>query len=121
MRVLAPPKVKFFNQSITSEEEKKEPESRPYLLVECQRLDSLLMMKQMDVLIRTLIEQKEALLTDTLAEELGRGLQIFMTNVVIDNPAYMAIFSENTDEIPTSEMIDTFLERVNSENYDDDR
>lgn len=37
-------------------------------------------------LIRTLIQEKEALLTDSLAEELSKGLKILLSNVVVVNP-----------------------------------
>ena len=38
-----------------------------------------------ETLIRILVQERDALLTDTLAEELSIGLKVFVNNIVLTN------------------------------------
>ena len=90
------------------------------MLLECLRLqrassngaDLPVPLKLADTLIRILVQERDALLTDTLAEELSTGLKVFLNNIVLSNQLYVDYFSNNEHERSTMEMLEDFICQV---------
>ena len=93
----------------------------PYLIDESQKLEAdpqeqKKLLHLFNQILRKLIEEKEALLTDNLAEELQSGLQKFvpfLVSQIATSHVYKDLFEQDQSELPTFEMIELFNIEVN--------
>ena len=95
-------------------------EVRPWLLVHTtceQNVDDTEVLTLFDRLVRTLIQERDSLLTDTLAEELQGGVKIFLVDVVAKSgePRFNEFFGNNSQDISTLEMCGNFVDEIESE------
>ena len=121
-RVLAFPRAKFYREEANEaiSEETKDPQRTDlFLFVESSKLhpDCDLQRELLSVfnrVVRAILHDQDSLLTDSLAEEFEKGMQVFLSNVVghLAEPLFRDLFLENAEEVATLDMIESFFAHV---------